>query len=105
MCDISYDEAVAIHTKFLQRSCPTTGFTEETVRETLDSNEKYFLTERGEVSTYDNSERADIFDIRYIEGKESWEKLQIEKDNFIKAHKIMPFEDIYYRIYPELIKD
>lgn len=99
--DIDTETAIELHYKNVQKLFHKLNITREMVVKSIDG--PMFITDRGDVRSYCNHERADIFDKRFFNG-EDWEKLSIEKDNFIKKHNIMPFDDGCFRIYPEIIE-
>lgn len=95
------DEAVKLHYENMKRTFPNMDISIEMVKETMD-DAKYFVSEEGDVRSYDNHERADIFDLRYFNG-EDWDKLYQEKEKFVSDHNILRFEDFHSRVYPEML--
>jgi len=98
--DVSFDEAVEIHTQIMQRDFPSMNFTKEMIKDAMNPNEKYFLNSNGEVISYSNHEKPDIFDIRRING-EDIDVLSIEKYKWIKEHNVQPDEDGHFRCWNE----
>ena len=98
--DVTVDEAIELHTKVMNKNFPGMKVTKEMVKEAFndDPNERYFLNDAGEVHTYSNHEKPDIFDMRYING-EDLSKLAIEKDKWIKDHNVKPDEDGHFRCW------
>jgi hypothetical protein len=99
--DITFDEAIDICTRNMQKDYPGMDITEDTVKQVMPSYSRYFLNMDGEVISYENHEKPDIFDIRYING-EDCEKLMVEKDNWLKEHNVtfdMYDEDGNYRCW------
>ena len=80
----------------MQHDYPKMNITKELVTEVLTKNpeEKYFLNMDGEVISYDNHEKPDIFDVRFLNG-EDLDKLVKEKDQWIEDHNITERDDDY----------
>lgn len=103
--DITLNEAIDIHTRNMQKDFPGMDITKDIVRQILSetSDSRYFLNTDGEVISYENHEKPDIFDMRYINGEDG-EKLQIEKDNWLHEHNVtfdMYDEDGNYRCWED----
>lgn len=101
--DITQDEAIDICTRNMQKDYPGMNITEDLVRKTMSSYSRFFLNMAGEVISYENHEKPDIFDIRYINGEDS-EKLMVEKDNWLHEHNVtfdMYDEDGNYRCWED----
>ena len=101
--DITLNEAIDIHTRNMQKVFPDMDITTDDVKQILSetSDSRYFLNMAGEVISYENHEKPDIFDIRYINGEDSM-KLMVEKDNWLKEHNVtfdMYDEDGNYRCW------
>lgn len=97
--DVTVDEAINLQTEAMHRNFPRMNFTKEMVKRAFDDpNERYFLNDAGEVQTYSNHEKPDIFDMRYINGEDLTE-LIIEKDKWIKDHNVKPDEDGHFRCW------
>ena len=98
--DITFEEAVDIHTKVMQQDYPKMNFTKEKVENAIKeyADTGFFVNTRGEAVTYDNHEKPDIFDIRYING-EDISTLVLEKNKWIKEHNVQPDEDSHYRCW------
>lgn len=99
--DITLDEAIDICTRNMQKDYPGMDITEDTVKQVMSSYSRYFLNMDGEVISYENHEKPDIFDIRYINGEDCM-KLMVEKDNWLKEHNVtfdMYDEDGNYRCW------
>lgn len=99
--DIDTETAIEVQYSNVKKLFPRLNITYEMVAKSITEEGHLFMTDRGEVRSYHNHERADIFDKRYFDGEDS-EHLYIEKDKFIREHNIMPFDDGIYRIYPEM---
>lgn len=99
--DIDTETAIEVHYKNVKKLFPRLNITHEMVVKSITEDGPMFMTDRGDVRSYRNHERADIFDKRYFNGEDS-ELLYFEKDKFIREHNVMPFDDGIYRIYPEM---
>ena len=99
--DINTETAIEVHYSNIKKLFPSLNITYEMVVKSITEDGPMFMTDRGEVCSYHNHERADIFDKRYFDGEDS-EHLYFEKDKFIREHNVMPFDDGIYRIYPEM---
>ena len=87
--DITIEQAIEIHTINMQHSYPRMNITKEMVKDVLTKNPdgKYFLNMDGEVISYDNHEKPDIFDVRFLNG-EDIDKLSKEKEQWLDDHGI-----------------
>ena len=94
--DLTIEQAIEIHTINMQHDYPKMNITKELVTEVFTKNpeEKYFLNMDGEVISYDNHEKPDIFDVRFLNG-EDLDKLVKEKDQWIEDHNITERDDDY----------
>ena len=88
--DITIEEAIEIHTINMQHNFPGMNFTKEIIKDALtkNSDKKYFLNMAGEVISYDNHEKPDIFDVRFLNG-EDIDKLSKEKEQWLDDHGII----------------
>ena len=96
--DLTKEEAIEIHYKNMLRDYPGLKITKKEVEEILNEYDKFFLTESGESLTYDNHEKADIFDLRYLNGENLSDLIKL-KDEFIRKNNIKPDEDGHFRCW------
>ena len=102
--DITLQEAIEIHTRNMQKFYPGMNITKEMVESVINiSDGGYFLNMDGEVISYENHEKPDIFDIRYINGEDG-HNLQVEKDKWLHEHNVtfeMYDDDGNYRCWDD----
>lgn len=99
--DISFDEAVEIHLKNMQRDFPNMNFNKEMIEGALSENKKggFFLNDRGEVQSYYNHEKADLIDLMYFRGDKPFQELIELKRQVIKKYNIKPDNDYICRVW------
>jgi len=99
--DISFEEAVEIHLKNMQRDFPSMSFNREMIEEALSENKEsgFFLNDRGEVQSYYNHEKADLIDLMLFRGDKPRQELIELKRQVIKKYNIKPDEDCYCRVW------
>ena len=105
--DVTYDEAVQKHYENMIKYFPSMNFTFETVQKSLDPKEKYFIATNGDIRGYKGHEKADTFDLYYLNNDVSKTKLAIIKDKYVCEFDIkqtMYPEDEWpeYRIYDDI---
>lgn len=107
--DISFEEAVKYHLENMKNDFPGMfkDWTIDQMKETLNKNEKYFITTNGDVISYNNHELADSFDKLYLKGNIKLDKLCRLKDKYIceynvKASKFPGDKYSHYRIYDDI---
>ena len=99
--DISFEEAVEIHLKNMQRDFPSMSFNREMIEEALSENKEsgFFLNDRGEVQSYYNHEKADLIDLMLFRGDKPRQELIELKRKIIKENDIKPDKDCYCRVW------
>lgn len=101
--DISFEEAVGIHLKNMQRDYPSMNFDRKMIEEALSEKDnkkgKFFLNDRGEVQSYYNHEKADLIDLMYFSGYKPLQELIELKRKIIKKYDIKPDDDCYCRVW------
>ena len=100
--DISFEEAVEIHLKNMQRDFPNMSFNKEMIEEALSVSEKkrrFFLNDRGEVQSYYNHEKADLIDLMFFRGDKPLQELIELKRKIIEDYGIKPDNDCYCRVW------
>ena len=83
--DIDTETAIEVHYSNIKKLFPRLNITYEMVVNSITEDGPMFMTDSGEVRSYHNHERADIFDKRYFDG-EDIEHLYFEKDKFIRDY-------------------
>ena len=99
--DLSFEEAVDIHLKNMQRDFPNMNFNKEMIEGALSENKKggFFLNDRGEVQSYYNHEKADLIDLMYFRGDKPFQELIELKRQVIKKYNIKPDNDYICRVW------
>ena len=99
--DISFEEAVEIHLKNMQRDFPSMSFNREMIEEALSENKEsgFFLNDRGEVQSYYNHEKADLIDLMLFRGDKPRQELIELKRKIIKENDIKPDDDYNCRVW------
>ena len=95
--DIEYSEAIDVH--YNNMIAIGLQISKERVADIITPNAKYFLTTTGEVLSYDNHEKADIFDEKYIINNIAIDEVSSEKDKYISHHTVDADEDNIYRVH------
>ena len=88
--DVPYDKVVEIHHKNMNRDFPTLNFTMNVIKESLNPSEKYFLNDKHEVLGYQNHEKADAFDLIYLDpnNKINLSELSRLKNKYVEEFRI-----------------
>ena len=107
--DISFDEAAEKTLQKMQWDFPKMfkDWTIEQMKQTLNSEDKYFLTIDNDVCTYYNHEIADSFDLLYIDGGIELFILTRLKDKYVREFNIKSFKFpgdkwSHFRIYDDI---
>ena len=106
--DVTYEEAVQKHYENMNKYFPSMNITFETVKKSLNPKEKYFITTEGDIRLYSSHEKADAFDLFYLNNDGiSKTTLSIIKDKYVDEfgikRTIYPGDEWpHYRIYDNI---
>lgn len=99
--DVSYEEAVELHFRYMKRMFPSVDISLETVEKALSEHKKtgFFINVDGEVQTYDNHEKADLIDLMYLKNEKPLSELVKMKDDIIEKNNVELDKDLNRRIW------
>ena len=99
--DLSFEEAVDIHLKNMQRDFPKMSFDKKMIEGALSEHKEdgFFLNDRGEVQSYYNHEKADLIDLMFFRDDKPLQELIELKRKIIKENDIKPDSDYYCRVW------
>lgn len=105
--DVTYEEVVKKHYENTNKYFPSMNITFETVKKALNPKEKYFITTEGDIRLYSSHEKADIFDIYYLNNDVSKTKLAIIKDKYVCEFNVkqtiyIDDEWPHYRVFDDI---
>lgn len=96
--DISKEEASALYYMQMKSLFPTVNFTFEEIEAVIGDYRKMFLSTGGDVLSYDNHEKGDLFDKMFMDGNDP-EQLAVMKDMYINEHRIDADPDGHFRCH------
>lgn len=97
--DVTKEEASALYYMQLRRLFPTVDFTYDDIEYVINKHDRLFMNTAGEILSYNNHEKGDIFDRMYAEYGNDIDQLAVMKNRYISEHGIVADSDGHYRCH------
>ena len=96
--DVSGEEATALYYTQMKSLFPTVDFTFKEIEAVVGCHKKIFVSTGGDVLSYDNHEKGDLFDKMFMDGNDP-EQLAVMKEIYINEHGIAADPDGHFRCH------